>query len=1047
MIKKIIWTERSIIVVMLFLLMSSGLSNASRLIAAEPVVTNFLQQGEKINGKVTDSNGGTLPGVSVILKGTVNGTVTDDKGEYSLSNISVNSTLVFSFIGMKKQEIAVGNKSTINVIMEEQTVDLNQVLIVGYGTVKKSDLTGSIATVAAKDMKNTSMLSADQALQGRAAGVLVVNNSGAPGSPVSIKIRGIGSFGNTDPLYVVDGMPIKDATFGKDDNPSGINYLNPNDIESIQVLKDASSAAIYGTRGANGVVLITTKRGKSGKMKVDIDNYMGVQSLNRNVDVLNAQQFSTLYKEIKKDNLDFSEKLQTTDWVDKITDQAIVYNNQISISGGNNTINSYLSLNNYNQQGIVKGSGYDRQSVRLNVDNKVNSWFKTGISLTIMQSDRLRQTEGSGGVIAQALKSDPTVAPYDSTGNWSELKRTGGNPLGQVERNNYSYSTKRLQGSLFAEIEFIKNLKYKINTGIDRSTAKKTDFQPAYFISGPESSVNNTLYEGHYSWDNWLIENLLSYNITNGKHKIDALVGYTTQFERKESYEMGAFLPSSDPDMRYYSNVKVLTDVTRLNGDALEWSLISQLGRFNYAYGEDSKYLFTASVRRDGSSRFGDDNKYGVFPSWSAAWKISSEEFFKQSAFLSNFDLVKLRFGWGEVGNQNIVAYSYLGSVSNKPDNGRDALQTYMGLPITIIPVYVDKTLSNTNVGWETSVSKNLGLDISMLRNSLSLTVDLYDKLTSGLLMQKPLPMYFSQIDPNFGYTYTNLGSISNKGFEFALTYKKYEGDFQYEISGNLSKNFNKLISLDGGQPPVAGNSTIVKENVALGTYYGYKYEGIFQSQDEVDNHAFQAIKTSPGDLKFKDINQDGRIDASDMAYIGNAFPNFNYGFTLNMSYKSFDLNISSQGVSGNLIYNQLRQSILNDFTVNSNVSPEMMNYWGRTLADGSTVTSTNIPRLGNIQNNNARFSDYYLENGSYFRIKAITLGYTLNKEWTESIRLNNLRIYITLQNPITLTKYSGFDPEIGQSNGWNSTALDFGTDGGAYPQAKMVMGGLSLSF
>lgn len=1047
MTKKIILLQRSIMVAILFLLMSLGLSNVSRLAAAELVGTNILQQGIKITGKVTDTNGVSLPGVTILLKETTNNAITDANGNYSLSNISENTTLVFSFIGMKRQEVAVGNNTTINVTMEEQTADLDQVLIVGYGTVKKSDLTGSIATVAAKDMKNASMLSADQALQGRATGVLVVNNSGAPGSPVSIKIRGIGSFGNTDPLYVVDGMPIKDATFGKDDNPSGINYLNPNDIESIQVLKDASAAAIYGTRGANGVILITTKRGKNRKMKVDIDNYMGVQSLYRNVDVLDAQQFSTLYKEIRADNLDFSEELQTTDWVDRITDQAIVYNNQISISGGNNTINSYLSLNNYNQQGIVKGSGYERQSVRLNVDNKVNSWLKTGISLTIMQSDRLRQTEGSGGVIGQALKSDPTVAPYDSTGNWSELRRTGGNPLGQVERNNYSYSTKRLQGSLFAEIEFFKNLKYKINTGLDRSTAKKTDFQPAYFISGPESSVNNTLYEGNYSWDNWLIENILSYNITKGNHKIDALVGYTTQYERKESYEMGAFLPSSDPDMRYFSNVKVITDVTRLNGDALEWSLISQLGRFNYAYGEESKYLFTASVRRDGSSRFGDSNKYGVFPSWSAAWKISSEKFFTQSAFFSNFDLVKLRFGWGKVGNQNIVAYSYLGSVSNKPDNGRDALQTYMGLPKTIVPVYVDKTLSNTNVGWETSVSKNLGLDISMLRNSLSMTFDIYDKLTSGLLMQKPLPMYFSMIDESFGYAYTNLGSLSNKGFEFALTYKKYEGNFHYEISGNLSKNFNKVISLDGGQPPVAGNSSIIKENVALGTYYGFKHEGIFQSQDEIDNHAYQTAKTAPGDFKFKDINKDGKIDGSDMTFIGNAFPSFNYGFTLNMSYRGFDLNIFSQGVSGNLIYNQLRQSILNDFTVNSNVSPEMMNYWGRTLADGSIVTNTDIPRLGNIQNNNARFSDYYLENGSYFRIKAITLGYTLKKEWTESIRLSSLRIYMTLQNPITFTKYSGFDPEIGQSNGWNSTALDFGTDGGAYPQAKMVMGGLSLSF
>ena len=1047
MIKQTIWLKRRIIIASLFLLINLGFSNAMKLSASEYIGTNSSQQDIKITGKVTDTSGGFVPGVSVVVKGTINGTVTDVNGNYSLSNISTNSTLIFSFIGMKTQEIEIGSNSTLNVVLEEETVEMDQVVVVGYGTVKKSDLTGSIASVSTKDMKSTSILSADQAIQGRATGVLVVNNSGAPGSPVSIKIRGIGSFGNTDPLYVVDGMPVKDASFGKDDNPSGINYLNPNDIESIQVLKDASSAAIYGTRGANGVILITTKRGKSGDMRVDIENYMGVQSLAKNVEVLNAQQYATLYNEIKTDNLFDPATIpgfKTNNWINEITREAIVFNNQVSISGGTKGTNYFLSGNNYNQEGIVEGSSYNRQSLRLNVDSEVKKWLKTGVSLTIMQSFRDRQTEGNGGVISQGLKSDPTVEPYDSTGNWSYVSRTGGNPVGQVERNNYSYKTNRMQGSVYAEIEFFKNLKYKFNAGLDRSTGKKSDFQPAYFIAGPESQVNNVLNEGHDSWDNWLLENTLSYSYTKNLHKLDALVGYTTQSERKESYTLGAYLPSNDPDMRYYSNVKVLADVTQLNGDALEWALISQLGRLNYAFGD--RYLLTASVRRDGSSRFGQNKKYGVFPSWSAAWKISNEEFFKNIDFLANIDLLKLRFGWGKVGNQNIDAYAYLGSVSNRPDLGRAALQTFIGLPKVAVPYYVDKTLSNSEVGWETSASKNLGLDISFWRNKLSMTFDVYDKITNDLLMTKPLPLYFSQLDPSFGLARVNLGSLSNKGFEYSVSYRKFEGELNYEITGNFSKNYNKMLSLDGGQPPLTG-TTVVKEGVPLGTFYGYKTEGIFQDLADIENHAVQASKTAPGDIKFKDLNKDGRIDANDQTYIGNAFPGFVYGFTFNVSYKGFDLSVFTQGVQGNQIYNQLRQSGLYNLAMSSNVSPDLLNYWGRPQADGTTITNTNIPRLGKDWNNNMRFSDYYLEDGSYFRIKTITLGYTLKKDWSERIKLSNLRIYVTAQNLLTFTKYTGYDPEIGQSNGWNSSPLDFGVDGGAYPQAKMLMGGLSLSF
>jgi TonB-linked SusC/RagA family outer membrane protein len=1003
-----------------------------------------------ISGNVMGPDGTPAIGVTVIVKGTTTGTITDITGKYSISATDVNAILTFSFIGYETVEMATEGRTIIDIKMAEALTKLDEVVVVGYGTVKKSDLTGSITAISTKDMKNTSVLSVDQALQGRAAGVLIVNNSGAPGSPVSVKIRGIGTFGNTDPLYIVDGMPIKDGTFGKNDNPSGIEYLNPNDIESMQVLKDASAAAIYGTRGSNGVIIITTKRGKSGKMKVDLDNYVGMQTLPGSIDMLNAQQYETLYNTIKGIPQDpaYTAKLKTTDWIDGVTNNAVVYNNQVSISGGNENTTVFLSANNYRQNGIVLNSKYERQSFRLNTDSKVNDWLKVGESMTLMQSYRDRQTEGGGGVIYSALKADPTQPMYDSTGNWQYIPRTGGNPKAQVDLFNYFYKTSRIQGSVYAEIEFLKNLKYKFNAGLDRSWSNRQEFFPTFNYSPVDQNDIPSITDEHESWNNWLAENLLSYSITKGKHKIDLLAGYTAQAERKESLINMAQLLDNNPDNRYLSLKTVSTDV---GGDAIEWALLSQLARLNYAFSD--KYLVTASVRRDGSSRFGANKKYGVFPSWSAAWKISSEEFFKNNPLFSDINLLKLRFGWGQVGNQNIMAYAYNGSVSKKPDKGTTENGIYMGSTKALQPFYVDYTMANPEVGWETNTTSNFGLDAAFLKDKVSLSFDMYDKTTSDFLLQKPLPFYFSQITPtstDWGKPYVNLGEINNKGMELSVTFRNYDNEFTYEISANMSKNFNKVISLDGGQPSLVNSFTVIKEGMALGTFYGYVVEGIFQDSMDVVNHAYQkgAAKTLAGDFKFKDINKDGKVDAADQTYLGNAFPDFNYGITINMGYKGFDLSIFGQGVSGNLVYNQLKQNVLYNYTLGSNVSTDLLNAWGNTLANGSKITNTSIPRLTiKDTNGNNAISDYYLEDGSYFRIKSISIGYTLKGNWLEAMKMSNLRLYCTLQNIFTFTKYTGFNPEIGQSNGWNSNPLDFGVDAGAYPQPKIYMVGLNVSF
>jgi len=1010
---------------------------------------NNQESKTRVTGNVIDKKTGeALIGASVLVKGTTIGTVTDINGNFNIEAPVGKSMLSVQYIGFQKMDVDIPKNGIVKVSLEDNSVEMSEVVVVGYGVVKKNDLTGSIGTLSSKSMKSTMVLSADQALQGRMSGVSVTNNSGAPGGGVSIKIRGVGGFGNTDPLYIVDGMPIKDDSFGKADNPTGISYLNPNDIESIQVLKDASSAAIYGTRGANGVILITTKKGKKGGMRVDFDSYYGIQQMPRTIQMANSQQFAKLYNETgilnQIDPSTFG-SLKQTDWISEITQQAPTHNEQISISGGKEGSTFFMSINNFNQEGIVKRSGFTRQSVRVNTENQVNKWLKVGESFSFMQSNRDRLMEGSGGVITSALKADPTILPYDSVGNWSYLPRLmdKSNPVAKVELTNYNYKNMRLQGSIFAEIELFKNLKYKFNGGIDQSWGERKEFIPSYNY-GPDTKNDDPTYTlDQEKWNNWLIENTLTYAFEINKNRFDFLVGYTSQFERKEYTVNKVILPDNNIENRYLNNKIAVTDV---GGGAREWALLSQLARVNYAYAD--KYLFTASVRRDGSSRFGENKKYGVFPSGSAAWKISSENFFQNLAIANKVDLLKLRLGYGKVGNQNIPAYAYNGSVSNRPDEKRPELGVYFGTNKDYNLWFAEKTTANPDISWETSTTVNFGIDGGFFKDKLNVTLDLYDKRTEDILMEKIQPLYFGQVDAAFGKPYMNLGALLNRGFDLSVTYRNSINKLNFEITGILSKNTNEVLSLNGGSPPVVGNNSVIKEGVPLGTFYGYKVQGIFQNQDEITNAAFQNSNTAPGDFKFQDSNRDGKIDAYDQVYLGSAFPDFNYGLTLNFNYKGFDLAIFGQGVAGNLIYNQLRQNVLHNFTVGTNVSTDMLNAWGRIGENGQPITNTTIPKIYvGDKNNNKRFSDYYLESGAYFRIKSISLGYSVDKSIVEKLKLANIRLYCTLQNLLTLTKYSGYDPEIGQSTGWNSSPLDFGVDYGAYPQSKIYMFGFNVSF
>ncbi len=1013
----------------------------------------YSQNKFTISGNVVDENGEPLIGVNVIEKGTTTGTVTDLDGTYTINVSGPDAILVFSFVGYLSEEIPVNNQKEINLSLIPDLQEIDEIVVIGYGSVKKGDLTGSVEVVNTEEINRRPILSSEEVLQGKASGVFVASSTGAPGSPMSIRIRGVGTPNNADPLYIVDGMPIKDATFGKNDNPSGINFLNPSDIESIQILKDASAAAIYGTRGANGVIIITTKKGKAGKPVVSFNSYYGSQELPKKLDVLNAQQFATLYNEINGElfNPDSIPYLQTTDWQDEIFRRAPMYNSQLSVSGGNENSNYYTSFNRFSQEGIIKESSYIRNSFRVNSEHKVNRWLKIGENLTLTHFFRKRQNEqglGASGIvgspIAAAFQADPTENIYDpeTEHEYLEVTSTISNPVGILERKFYHYTTNRIQGNAFAEMEFIKNLVFKINGGIDRSWGYRKEVWPEYFV-GPNDANNNTLLTTeHEDWYNYLVESTVNYSFNLGNNHVFNLMTGVTQQEEVKSREVGtSYLPTKDENMLYHSARASVNDIIQLGGNPLPWALRSMFGRINYSFMD--KYLFTGSIRHDGSSRFGSEKRWGTFPAASLAWKISEEDFMER---FGNISQLKVRTGWGKTGNQNIVPFGYNTTASYQPDAGLPGPVTYFGTPqVTEYPALFILGVANQNVGWETTTTINIGLDLSMWDNRLLATIDVYDKTTTDLLLDVPLADMFAV---TYGNYIGNAGEVNNKGLDLTLSYRNKLGDLDYEIGGNFSTVKNEVVSLEGGAPLTSGTEPPVRmiEGKPIGAFWGWVHEGIFESEEEIQNSPEQLRRTGVGDIKFKDLNKDGVIDDDDQHVIGYALPDFSYGLSLGLSYRNFDLNILTQGIYGNSVYNNVKSKALYNLNVNTNVSTDLLNYYGRILDDGSVITDTDVPRLGRDNNNNDRNSTYFLEDGSYLRVKSASLSYSFS-DLLRGIGLSDMRVYFTAQNLFTFTKYSGYNPEIGVSTAWDSNPLAFGIDNAVYPQPRTFLFGLDISF
>ena len=1030
---------------------------------------------------VSGSDDFPLPGVNVVVKGTTQGVITDLDGNFMIS-VPSDAVLTFTYIGFKTQEVAVNGKTTLNVVLDEDTETLEEVVVVGYGVQKKSVVTASIAKVSADDLENKAPVRMDNALKGLAAGVDVTSSSGQPGASPRVRIRGIGTINNSDPLYIVDGMPIS----------GGLDFVNPNDIESIEVLKDAASGAIYGARAANGVILVTTKKGKLGKTSINYNFSYGWQSAWKRREVTSATDYAILQNEKYMNggqaplyadpyNLtDINGNPVTgfgTDWQDAVfNDGAPVVNHDVTISGATEKVNYYLSLGYYSQDGIVGGnygqSNYDRLTLRSNtsynlIDASKERSFLNKLDLSVnvayMRTHSTGVSENSefGSILGSALYLSPilpiTVSgatademvnyyesqgfdlPRDPNGNAYTVPSYFGsynemnNPLAMMTLNPQKNFSHKFVPKFSIDLQLWDNLKYHFSYsadmsfwGYDAATVSK------HYLSGNNNATHTSASANRQQNVTWQIENTLTYDKTFGKHTVGVVLGQSA-LKYKGDQVGGSRWNLVNPNKPSidYATGSVIDGVAQFSvygAPFVEHTMASMFGRLSYNY--DERYMVQATVRRDGSSRFGPNNKYGIFPSFSAGWNVMNESFMEDTRdWLSN---LKIRFSWGKNGNDNIDDFGYtsLTAMGNNVLFGKDAIK-WNGSKAS--------RLSNPDLNWEESEQTDIGIDLGFFNGALTASIDYYIKKTNGMIIEMPIPSYVGETKP-----LGNVGDMENKGVEFELGYKWNIGDAHFSVKGNATYLKNTLknlgndtgyIDLDGIQG-LSGGGTRGSNGQPFPYFFGYKTDGVFQNVAEVQAYVNKdgnliMPDAVPGDVRFVDVNGDGQITADDRTNIGNGTPDWTYGLNLNADWKGFDFNIFFQGVAGNEVF---------DGTFRSDVSSGNYPSWmlGRWTGEG---TSNKYPRLALGDDTNWQVSDLYVCDGSYFRLKNITLGYTLPQNLTRKVCIERLRVYVQAENLATWTKYWGFDPEI------SSGATSLGVDRGIYPQARTFTIGANISF
>lgn len=993
-----------------------------------------------IKGTVSDDKGEKLPGVNVIIKGTSRGTSTNANGEFSLSNVNNNDVLVLTYVGYESQEIQINNKTDFSIVLKTDAKALEEVVVVGYGTQKRSNITGSISTIKAADLSKVQSPSFDNALQGKSPGVYVSSNGGQPGGGIAVRIRGVGAINNSNPLYIIDGIQ-RDP--GNNENANPLASINSNDIESIDVLKDAASTAIYGARAANGVVLITTKRGSSGKAQVNYSTYVGFQNPTSALPKpLNATQFAeNMNAAFKAANqvAPFADPQSLgagTDWMAAGLKQGFMTDHQLSISGGSAKNKYYISGNYFKNDGMMLATYFERMSLRINTDNQITDKIKVGNSLMISRVNARNNGTGNRvfihGAFTGLYQALPTIPVYNSDGTFGgptdlRLERQG-NVVAGALRPTVVPESYDIIGNVYVEYQPIKNLTLKTSLSSNFGFTGYNSFDPSWSYGLLNSAGLSSISVSNSLSRQWILENTLVYTKSFGKHNINTLVGTTAldlsfrSNNQSGTYDTDAFTEIASGSMKSIST----------NTNSSQESLASVFGRFGYDY--DNKYLLTLNVRRDGSSKFGPNYKYGVFPSVSAGWRISEEAFFPKSNLISQ---LKLRGGWGQVGSDAIGNFRYLARVQSGYNYGfgNQSAITSLGAALG--------DLANPDVKWETVTEFNGGLEASLFNGALNFSAEYFDRTRTDMLLTLDLPGV-----SGLRTITANTGEFNNKGLEFSVDYRKSTGDFQYNVNANLTTFDNKVVSLgDRGAifPFVysgSGGSTLIRVGQPLGVFFGLVSEGIFQTKAQVDaanaidgNPAtfYQVAGTGPGDFKYKDLNGDGRINDADKTIIGNPTPKFTFGFGGNFSYKKFELSYQFFGVQGNDIFN-IARSILESSGRAFSKSSTVVNAW---KGEG---TSNSIPRpIVTDPNSNTRLASHYVEDGSFIRLKNIQLGYTLPVK-----AVQNLQLYVAVQNAFVITKFKGIDPEVGLDD--NNSAIA-GIYQDLYPQPRTLTVGLKCAF
>ena len=986
-----------------------------------PFLMLSQQSTVKIHGQIVDETGIPLMGASILEVGTTNGTTSNFDGEFEITVANSNSQLEISYVGYLTQTLA-SSSTNVTIQMQPDIAALNEVVIIGYGETRQRDLTGSVSSVSLEDIGEQPSSNIGDAIQGRAAGVTVIT-SGQPGNNPTFRIRGTGTIGNNDPLIVVDGMPLS----------GGLNQVNMKDVASFQVLKDASATAIYGARGSNGVIIISTKRGAKGKGTIDVDLFTGFQQATNVIDVLNAEQFATLSNEMLANggftpNPDFSDPSsfgEGTDWLDAFFTTGRQTNATLSYSQGNETSNVFTSLNVFDQDGIIINSEYTRYILQFNSDTQINDFIKFGNSLKLNYDIK----KNGDNNIQNAILSLPTQPIYRDNGNYSgsigQPIYSGDieNPIGKSNIVENSIKGYNLQGSIYGEINLFKHFKFKTLLGVEANFWDTKTWSPSYSW---DSDVAPNAYLSEASnksltllWDNTLT---FQKEFDNGS-SITAVIGTDAQ-ENQFKFIAGSVQGFPSENTQTLNNGLLQPTI---NGSGSEWAIFSYFARGQYDYKD--KYYLTATIRRDGSSRFGDGNKYGTFPSASAAWRISEETFLQQSTLIND---LKLRVGYGVTGNQNIGNYSFASAYNTN-------LYNFNGVFVTAA---VPTVLPNSNVKWESQKQFNVGVDATLFNNFMDITVDGYVKNTEDMLVPQNVPVTSGYSD--IYVPFINAGKIRNTGVELMLsTHNMGKDRFTWTTDVVFAYNKNEVIDINSDSPLTTGsiglNYTLgrIQPGQPINVFYGFVQDGIFQTQEEVNQHALQvpgndpATSTSPGDIRFKDLNSDGIINDDDRTFIGNPNPKFTYSLNNSFSLGDFDLSIFFQGVYGNDIFNANRLYTEN-MSVTTNQSTAVLNRW---TGPGS---SNSMPRaVFGDPNNNNRQSTRYIEDGSYIRLKNVNLSYSLPVDKFKKSFFNSVKLYVSGQNLFTITDYSGFDPEVGPN----------GIDNNIYPITRTFTLGATLGF